>query len=167
MLVDTLVTLKNISEADRFNGLALIVQAEYAWYLFDSGSSASADDDLVVQPTTGTGRWIKLNNSSNIFNNYTSVIASTSTTTLDNANFDSIEVVFNTNTTINFETELRNGTTTCILNRNGGAWSITGWDSRVEWGDYSVYNFGVGDTITIIEFVVFDDTLYVVNINEF
>lgn len=51
--------MKAISTTDRVEGQLAFNIAKAALYYFDSGSSATDDDDLVLQPTSGTGRWIK------------------------------------------------------------------------------------------------------------
>lgn len=52
--------LKAVAPADRGDGQVRLNQGADALYQFDSGSAAADDGDLVLQPNTGTGRWLKL-----------------------------------------------------------------------------------------------------------
>ena len=52
--------VKAISAADRANGQILFNYGTDKFYKFDSASSATDDDDLVLQPTVGTGRWLAI-----------------------------------------------------------------------------------------------------------
>lgn len=58
-VVDDITALKAIASAERFDKQILYVDSKDAIYAFDAASSATGDDDLIVQPDTGTGRWIK------------------------------------------------------------------------------------------------------------
>lgn len=57
--VADITALKAIAAADRANQQIVWVSGSSCFYEFDSASSATPDDDLVVQPTAGTGRWEK------------------------------------------------------------------------------------------------------------
>lgn len=167
MIVDSVATLKNISGSDRFNGLALIVFDKKAWYIYDSGSSLAADDNIVILPNDSVGRWVMLNQNANIFNNYNVQIATSSNTILDNTNFDLLELRLNQSTAINFATSLRNGMTTLVLTRSSNSYLITGWDNRIQWGSLVSYTFPNQVNKAIITFCVFSNLLYVSSINEF
>jgi len=52
--------LKAVAPADRGDGQVRLNQGADALYQFDSGSAAADDGDLVLQPNTGSGRWLKL-----------------------------------------------------------------------------------------------------------
>jgi len=52
--------LIGISAANRSNGMIALVMSNDRMYRFDSSSSASDDGDLVLQPSVGTGRWLKI-----------------------------------------------------------------------------------------------------------
>lgn len=52
--------VKAIVSADRSNGQIVFNYGTDSFYKFDSGSSATDDDDLVLQPSSGTGRWLKV-----------------------------------------------------------------------------------------------------------
>lgn len=51
--------LKAIASADRFDDQYCFVAGLDVIYHFDAASTSTPDDDLVVQPTSGTGRWLK------------------------------------------------------------------------------------------------------------
>lgn len=57
--VTDITALKAIASADRFDEQIIYVSSKMSIYEFDSASSTTPDDDLVVQPNTGTGRWNK------------------------------------------------------------------------------------------------------------
>ena len=52
--------LKAVDASIRTDGYIRAVGTKRAWYIFFSSASDSADDDNIVQPTFGTGRWFKL-----------------------------------------------------------------------------------------------------------
>ncbi len=57
--VADLTALSGIAANRRSDKLPVFVVAEKVWYVFDSASSATADALNVVQPSSGTGRWIR------------------------------------------------------------------------------------------------------------
>ena len=57
--VADIAALKAVAEADRADGQTVAVRSTNKLYIFDSGSAASGDDDAVVEPNSGTGRWIR------------------------------------------------------------------------------------------------------------
>lgn len=57
--VADLTALKAVASADRADNDALWVDAENAFFVFDSASSTTGDDLTVVEPTSGTGRWVR------------------------------------------------------------------------------------------------------------
>lgn len=57
--VSDITALKAIGTSVRFDEQIVWVSGKEAWYEFDDSSVATPDDDLVVQPNTGTGRWLK------------------------------------------------------------------------------------------------------------
>lgn len=61
--VADLTALKAVSAGDRSDGQMVFLISSVALYHFDSGSAAANDDDLVVQPDAGTGRWLKIETS--------------------------------------------------------------------------------------------------------
>ena len=56
--------IKAIASADRSDGQLVYNYGVDCFYRFNAGSSASDDGDLVLQPNSGTGRWIKITSSS-------------------------------------------------------------------------------------------------------
>lgn len=58
--VSNLTALKAIASADRFDEQLVWQAGVDAWYEFDSSGVQTPDDDEVVQPTSGTGRWLKV-----------------------------------------------------------------------------------------------------------
>lgn len=56
----TIVALKAISPANRFDAQSIFVKSQGLHYYFDSASVAAGDDDNIIEPDTGTGRWIKV-----------------------------------------------------------------------------------------------------------
>lgn len=52
--------LKAVAAADRYDEQLRFVNGLDLFYQFDADSTATPDDDLVVQPTVGTGRWLKI-----------------------------------------------------------------------------------------------------------
>lgn len=58
--VADITALKGIASGERRDGDFFVVKSTNNTYRFDSASSATGDDDFVIQPTAGTGRWIKI-----------------------------------------------------------------------------------------------------------
>lgn len=58
--VADITALKAVSAANRSDKDVRFVESINTLYRFDSGSAASGDDNLVVTPTAGTGRWLIL-----------------------------------------------------------------------------------------------------------
>lgn len=56
--VDTVSTLKAIGASDRSDNLPVFVDALKKWFYFDSSSSATGNDQTVITPTAGSGRWL-------------------------------------------------------------------------------------------------------------
>lgn len=56
--VADLTALKAIAAADRTDGDDVYVQGLQRSYIFEASSSATGDDELVVTPDAGTGRWL-------------------------------------------------------------------------------------------------------------
>ncbi|MEP0874185.1 hypothetical protein NDA01_31305 [Trichocoleus desertorum AS-A10] len=54
-----IAALKAINTTGLENGLGLAVQSKLEWYFLNTSSSATADDDAIVAPTTGPGRWVR------------------------------------------------------------------------------------------------------------
>jgi len=52
--------IKAIAVAVRVNNQCLFNEAKAAFYCFDADSVLADDDDLVLEPDTGSGRWLKI-----------------------------------------------------------------------------------------------------------
>lgn len=60
--VADITALKAIAIADRADGNLINVLSLNVLYIFDQGSAAAGDDDFVVAPDAGSGRWLKATN---------------------------------------------------------------------------------------------------------
>lgn len=58
--VASITALKAVSSANRADGDVILVTGEQQLYRFDSASSATADNLLILQPDVGTGRWFRI-----------------------------------------------------------------------------------------------------------
>lgn len=58
--ITALKAVTNTGSTARVNGDIIEVQSTNAVYVFDSDSALSGNDDTVVTPTAGTGRWLKV-----------------------------------------------------------------------------------------------------------
>ena len=58
--IDSVANAKAIAATFRADGKPLYVKALLAWFYFDSASSATGDDQNVITPTFGTGRWLRI-----------------------------------------------------------------------------------------------------------
>jgi hypothetical protein len=56
----TISALKAIAAANRFDAQSIFVKSQGLHYYFDSASVAAGDDDNIVEPDAGTGRWVKV-----------------------------------------------------------------------------------------------------------
>lgn len=52
--------IRAIASSDRFNGQVVFDYTDVLFYYFDSTSALADDDDLVLQPDSGTGRWLQI-----------------------------------------------------------------------------------------------------------
>lgn len=78
-----IAAVKAIVAADRKDGDVVFVKDINEEYYFDSGSVAAGDDDLVLAPDAGTGRWLK-RTILNKANTFTDTTQSTTTSTGSN-----------------------------------------------------------------------------------
>jgi len=62
--VAALKAIPNSGDTARVDRDVVFVDSKNALYQFDSGASDTGDDNLVITPTSGSGRWIKLAKSS-------------------------------------------------------------------------------------------------------
>lgn len=56
---DNVTTLKNIDISDKPLGYTRLVISKYSWYVYVPDSSLEANNDTIVSPNVGAGRWIK------------------------------------------------------------------------------------------------------------
>lgn len=55
-----IASLKNIGTDVRSTGYVRLVVSKKAWYIFIETATDTADDDAIVAPTTGNGRWFRV-----------------------------------------------------------------------------------------------------------
>lgn len=55
--LNSLAELRDIPSSDRDSRVAFRVASKNAWYGFNPASTAADDNDLVIAPNVGTGRW--------------------------------------------------------------------------------------------------------------
>lgn len=58
--ITALKAVTNTGDGARADGDVIEVQSINSIYVFDAGSAATGNDDTIVEPTTGTGRWLKV-----------------------------------------------------------------------------------------------------------
>ncbi|MCA2594027.1 MAG: hypothetical protein IM526_02550 [Microcystis sp. M38BS1] len=146
-------------------GFAVVCIELKSWLIYDATASDATVAGQIFAPTVGAGRWFRSNNTANKLNTITSVTTTTSTTVADFTSVEQVRVVFTQNSTINLQTVLRNGAGSLLLDRNSGSWTITGWDSRVRWGTWSVFAFT--SNFAIIEFTCINNLIYVKSITSY
>ncbi|MEH1808509.1 hypothetical protein [Nostoc sp.] len=63
--ITSISALKALTSSQRADSYARLVKSVSAWYIFDTSSTATADDDLILMPndSPSTGRWIKIGGS--------------------------------------------------------------------------------------------------------
>lgn len=60
IFIDTIANAKLIAATFRADGKGLFVQELQSWFYFDAASGATGDDQNVITPTFGTGRWLRV-----------------------------------------------------------------------------------------------------------
>ena len=161
----TLTEVLNLDVSTLPQGFAVVCIELKSWFIYDATSSEAIVSGQIFAPTTGAGRWFRSNNSANKLNTITSVTTTSGTTVADFTSVEQVRVVFTQNSTINLQTTLRNGAGSLLLDRNSGAWTITGWDSRVHWGSHSVFAFS--SNFAIIEFTCINNFVYVKSVTSY
>lgn len=58
--VADITAIKGIVATERFDGDLVFDETTLVLYVFDADSVVAGDDDFVLQPTAGTGRWLKV-----------------------------------------------------------------------------------------------------------
>lgn len=164
VVIETKNELKALS--GKFNQLCLVCAEARAWYIYDAVSTATPDDDDVLIPNDNTGRWLKLNNYTNVFNDAVEYVTTGSTLQLDFTNTNSLIVTLEHSTNITFQTILRPGYFTCLLKRaNLSGFNVLSWDNRVIWLT-SPYVLDSSDTV-ILRMYADDDVIYNMSILEY
>jgi hypothetical protein len=148
--VSDITALKTINTTGLQDGLPIEVEAKRAWYYLATGSSATADDEQCVSPTTGPGRWLKLGVG---FNNFQAAqvvapvqVAYASTITID-CNLGNTFVVgtLTGNITVNV-TNLKPGQAIAIqfTQDSTGGRTITWESERMEWAGGTAATLSTG-----------------------
>jgi hypothetical protein len=161
----TLTEVLNLDVSTLPQGFAVVCIELKAWLIYDATSSEAAVSGQIFAPTVGAGRWFRSNNTANKLNTITSVTTTSGTTVADFTSVEQVRVVFTQNSTINLQTTLRNGAGSLLLDRNSGAWTITGWDSRLRWGSWDTFVFS--SNFAVIEFVCINNLIYVKSVTSY
>lgn len=162
-VVDSINVLKAVSTVDLPLGFALIVVDQPAWYMYDPSSLETGDNVNVVVPNSGTGRWLRCGNTSNIANTSTTVSTTSGSTILSFATSDVLELILNQSTGLVLPANpLRNGKVTLIVTRlsPSSAYNITSWDSRFRFAA-SPFSLGSSTTVALLTCVILNNTVYV------
>lgn len=161
----TLTEVLNLDISTIPQGFAVVCVELKSWLIYDATAADATVSGQIFAPTTGAGRWFRSNNTTNKLNTITSVTTTTSTTVADFTSVEQVRVVFTQNSTINLQTTLRNGAGSLLLDRNSGAWTIAGFDSRFKFGTYSVFAFS--SNFAVIEFVCINNLIYVKSVTSY
>jgi hypothetical protein len=162
-VVASINALKAVSTVDLPLGFALIVVDQPAWYMYDPGSVETADNVNVVLPNSGTGRWLRCGNTANIANTASVVSTTSSSTVLNFATSDVLELILNQSTGVVLPANpLRNGKMTLIVTRlsPSSAYNITSWDSRFRFPS-SPFSLGGSTSVALLTCVILNNTVYV------
>lgn len=162
---DTLTEVLNLDVSALPQGFAVVCIELKSWLMYDATSSEAAVAGQIFAPTAGAGRWFRSNNTANKLNTITSVITTSGTTVADFTSTEQVRVVFTRNSTINLQTTLRNGAGSLLLDRNSGAWTISGWDSRLRWGTIPTFVFS--SNFAVIEFICINSLIYVKSVTSY
>lgn len=57
---DSVAALKAVTPTTRADALPIYVKSLDAWFQFDAASAVTGDDENIITPTTGTGRWLRI-----------------------------------------------------------------------------------------------------------
>lgn len=161
----TLTEVLNLDVSALPQGFAVVCIELKSWLIYDATASDATVSGQIFAPTVGAGRWFRSNNSANKLNTITSVTTTSGTTVADFTSVEQVRVVFTQNSTINLQTTLRNGAGSLLLDRNSGAWTITGFDSRFRWATIPVFAFS--SNFAVIEFVCINSLIYVKSVTSY
>lgn len=146
--------VKNIPPSVRFDRLPVIAVDENSWYLFNANATDVADNELILEPSVGTGRWFKMNNSTDTSSLLTREDNVTSTYIINVTNTQALRLVLSGNTTLSFITQQRDGAFTIFLDRNSTGFNVTWNDTRLNWSANrnTPFTFNSGDNFAILKF---------------
>jgi hypothetical protein len=161
----TTTEVLNLDVSTLPQGFAVVCIELKSWLIYDATASDATVSGQIFAPTTGAGRWFRSNNTANKLNTITSVTTTSGTTVADFTSVEQVRVVFTQNSTINLQATLRNGVGTLLLDRNSGAWTITGFDSRFRFGTWSTFAFS--SNFAMIEFVCINSLIYVKSVTSY
>jgi hypothetical protein len=161
----TLTEVLNLDVSSIPQGFAVVCIELKSWLIYDATASDATVAGQIFAPTAGAGRWFRSNNTANKLDTITSVTTTTSTTVADFTSVEQVRVVFTQNSTINLQTVLRNGAGSLLLDRNSGAWTITGFDSRFRFGSLSSPAFT--SNFLIVNFICINSLIYVTEYNSY
>jgi hypothetical protein len=162
----TLTEVRNLDVTTIPQGFAVVCIELKSWVIYDATAADALVTNQVIAPSVGSGRWFRSNNTANKLNTITSVTTTTGTTVADFTSVEQVRVVFTQNSTINLQATLRNGAGSLLLDRNSGAWTISGWDARIRWGA-GVSVFAFSSDFAVIEFVCFGSLIYVKSVTSY
>lgn len=153
-----IASVKALASTVRFNGLPVVVldtpANDTAWFVFKAGSSETADDENILAPDVGTGRWIKMNNTSDSSSLIVTETNISGIYEIDVTNTQALRLVFTANSTLDFVTLQRNGKFVLFLDRNGTNSTVSWNDTRLDWSanKNTVFSFNTTDSFAILEF---------------
>jgi len=165
--VEDINALKNINA---FRNLALIVAStpsgDRAWYLFDDTATDVADNENIVAPTIGGGRWFKMNNTTNNYNLIATEVNIAGTYSININNIEIIRLIFSNTTQLSFSTTIRNGKFAVFLDRNSTTSNITWNDSRIVWtaNRGQPFDFLATNNSAYLEFFSINNVIYCTNV---
>lgn len=162
LVIEDLVTLKNITAINRFNGLTLVLFSLKGWYTYDESSIETPDDFYIIQPTDGIGRWYRDSNDTNIYNNFNNIVGS-GALVIDVDLSDNHFISINGNATLSF-TGTRNTRLGISITRSS-TFNITSW-SGVTWPS-SAFSFTSGKNRVILDMIKIGSSIYNVGFNEY
>ena len=162
----TLTEVLNIDVTTIPQGFSVVCIELKSWLIYDATASDALVTGQVFAPSVGAGRWFRSNNTANKLNTITSVTTTSGTTVADFTSVEQVRVVFTQNSTINLQSVLRNGAGALILDRNSGAWTISGWDSRMRWSA-GQSAFAFSSNLAVIEFICLNGLVYVKSVTSY
>ena len=164
--VDTVATLKGLSGADLFNGLAHIVIEKSAWYLYKVGSTDTDDNENFITPNTGIGRWVKCNAVGNKRNSVSIQQATTATTVVDFSVTEVVVLELTVSTELQLPSTIRAGHALLKVSRDTDSEQITSYDAKFLF-EGSNFSFSAGARDAIFNLLLVDNKAYIASVSEF